>query len=587
MKIVQFSRGLSEKVYSSVKRFPLALLYASFVAILAIITNHMGYDLDEVKEKLARLGMSAALGVPISLCIYLIFEIKPNIKKIYKRLSHIGTLIIVALMYYILLQQIEFVSGVRYASYTLALYLTFTFIPYLNKRENYEIYLIKLFTRFIVTYVYSLILYLGLAAILLTINLLFEVRIPGEIFADIAIIVAGIFAPAFFLADVPKIDEEMTEANYPKVLKVLLQFIILPLLSAYTIILYAYFIKIFIAMELPEGIIGNLVLWYSIISTIVLFLIYKLRKSNGWVNLFLKIFPKAIIPLLAMMLFSIFIRIRHYGFTEPRYFVTVIGLWVTFVMIYYSIKKDIKNIILPITLVAIIIISVTGFVDAFSVSKWSQNNRFEEILIRYNMISDNLEIIPLSEGDEIEREDQNEINNIIEYFNRNHNIDDIKYLPREFKLKDMLEIFGFEFQRRYMREWQEREYFNIQLPEENFSLDISEYEYFNEYSYWSHKNQSRKLGEHYTIIYDPRTDNNFKITQNERIVYTKNIIEFLKEMDIQENKEYLVSDLTFIDENEEVRIKIVFKNIRGYSNKFNDELIINGADFYVFLKIIS
>src|SRR5690606_7885089 len=132
--------------------------------------------------------------------------------------------------------------------------------------------------RFVVTYVYSVILYLGLAAIMGTIKLLFDANIPWDIYFDMGVIVAGIFAPAFFLSDVPMRDEEISEESYPKVLRVLLQFIILPLLFVYTMILYAYFAKSIVTMQLPQGIIGNLVLWYSIISAIILFFIYPLRN---------------------------------------------------------------------------------------------------------------------------------------------------------------------------------------------------------------------------------------------------------------------------------------------------------------------
>lgn len=72
----------------------------------------------------------------------------------------------------------------------------------------------------------------------------------------------------------------------------------------------------------------------------------------------MKILPKVILPLLLLMFFSIGIRIKAYGVTENRYYVIALSLWVFGVMIYFSLVKKFKNILLPVTLSIIIFISV-------------------------------------------------------------------------------------------------------------------------------------------------------------------------------------------------------------------------------------
>lgn len=336
MKIVLGFKKLLHKLSLSLKRFPISLVYAALTVLVVIMMNHTDVDVDETYTRIA---MTLALGIPLSLSIYMYFEGRKNIKKHVQLLFH-GIIGVLLLLYYLFfLKDLEMVASTRYVAYTISSYLLFSFIPYLHRKENYELYVIKLFNRFIITYVYSVILYLGLAAILGTINLLFNINISWKLYFDIAVIVAGIFAPAFFLSDVPKRDEELLVDDYPKVLGVLLQYIILPLISVYTIILYIYFGKCIITTELPRGIIGNLVLWYSIVSAIILFFIYPLRNNNQWVKTFIGIFPKVIIPLLIMMFMAIGIRINTYGITESRYFVLIVGLWVTGVMIYYAIKR--------------------------------------------------------------------------------------------------------------------------------------------------------------------------------------------------------------------------------------------------------
>jgi len=346
MKIIALFKNLGNKLSYSFKRFPIPLLFAALTVSVLIFINHLDYNIEKTWDMYSRIAMVLALGIPLSLSLDVFFEGKRDYKISIRMLGYIVIGVLLTVYYKLFLTNQDMVSITRYTSYTIISYLLFTIIPYFNKRKNYELYVIKLCTRFFVTYVYSLVLFLGIAAIITTINLLFNAGISGRLFRDMAFLVGGIFAPAFFLADVPKRGEEVPFQSYPKVLAVLLQFIVLPLISIYTIILYVYFGKIIITRTLPQGVIGNLVLWYSIVSTIVLFLVYKLRNINNWVKTFIAILPKAIIPLLGMMFVALAIRINAHGITENRYLVLIVGLWVSGIMIYYSLKKEITNIFL-------------------------------------------------------------------------------------------------------------------------------------------------------------------------------------------------------------------------------------------------
>nr|WP_252187540.1 DUF4153 domain-containing protein [Anaeromonas gelatinilytica] len=519
----------------------------------------------------------------MSLSLYVYFEEKDNIKKLIRIISHLLIAVILVVFYFIFLKEINYISGTRYVALSIALYIIFTVIPYINKKDDYEIYVIKLFSRFIVTYVYSVVLYLGLAAILTTINLLFNAEISFRVFSDIAFIVAGIFAPAFFLADIPKRKEKIAHKDYPKVLRVLLQFIVLPLLLAYTVILYVYFGEIIITMELPQGLIGNLVLWYSILSTIVLLFIYPLRKINKWIKSFLSVFPKVIIPLLGMMFFSIGIRINVYGITENRYFVVIIGIWIVLVMIYYSIKKDIKNITLTTTLAIIAIASVFGPLSSYSISKWSQNQHFKGVLEKYDILDEKGKIEPPSAEEEFEESDQRKVSSIIQYFDRYHDLEDIKYLPEDFKKSDMEDVFGFRLIDEYIGYQGNREFFDYTLDDMGLIIDIGEFDYFSEHrTYDTNYNQNDM--ENISIIFE---DRNIIIKDDKKELYTKNLDEIIKDI-IEKNiddKNLSHDEMSYIDENDDVKIKILFNYISGYENISDSEIMVEDIEFYTFVKI--
>ena len=84
-----------------------------------------------------------------------------------------------------------------------------------------------------------------------------------------------------FLAGIPTKNEKLSLEDYSRLLKVLVLYIVMPLITVYTIILYIYFGKIIITRVWPEGLVSHLVLWYSVISAAVLFFITPLRMKRA------------------------------------------------------------------------------------------------------------------------------------------------------------------------------------------------------------------------------------------------------------------------------------------------------------------
>ena len=142
-----------------------------------------------------------------------------------------------------------------------------------------------------------------------------------------------------------------------------------------------------------------------------------------------------------MMFISMGIRINEYGITENRYFALVLGLWVLGIMLYFIFSKKQKNIIIPIVLSIIALNSAFGPLSSFNVSKRSQNNRLKSILTRNNMLVDN----KVEAASNISIEDKEEISMILNYFNTNHSLENVKYLPEDFKINNMEEVFGFSY----------------------------------------------------------------------------------------------------------------------------------------------
>ena len=581
MKFKEFTKNISSGIKNSIKRFPVSIALSLCCAILLIYISELGYDANpDIRENLMKLVRIFALGIPLFLCIKLFFERLKEYKGITIFLTYIGGAILLILYYLFLLNDFKMVSMTRYFSVTLILYLAFLFIPYISKKDNFELYVIKVFTSFFATFIYSIVLYLGLCAILFTVNKLLGINVKYQIYYYTWLIVSLVFAPCFFLAGVPYKNRTFTLKDYPKLLKILILYIIMPLITIYTAILYIYFIKIIITWKWPQGLVSHLVLWYSVITAAVLFFIYPFIENNSWAKTFMKVFPKVLIPLIVMMFFSIGIRISAYGVTENRYYVVILGLWVFLIMLYFSICKKFKNIILPMSLAIIILISTFGPFSSYSISKYSQNKRFTNILSKNSMISEG-EIIPNSN---IATEDKNQISSILSYFNNKHNLSDVKYLPKNFKIQDINSVFGFSYIENEYNSLIYYTYFNNY--EDRIPLEIKDYDYLIDSEMLNTNNSSANA---LNAEFIPESGI-VKITRSGDELYSKDLNEFTKKLidkyGINNGGQSVdLKEMTFEDENEKVKVKFLFSHISGSKDSSTGKIESHGNDFYILLKL--
>ena len=440
-------------------------------------------------------------------------------------------------------------------------------------------YVIKLFTRLIITFVYSGVMYGGICAIIFAINKLLGVPISEKIYLDTLFIVAGIFGTCFFLGGIPAIDEELDENNYPVIFKILVLYIVIPILSAYTLVLYIYFVKILITSQWPSGMVTNLVLWYSMIGIAVLFFISPLKDLVKWVKYFIFWFSKIILPLIAMMFVSMGIRLSAYGITENRYYVLIMGAWIAAIMIYISLKKNTRNIILPVSLAIIAVLSVMGPWSSFSVSEFSQNKRLESILTKYDMIENNTIIKTKTE---LPDADKTEITQIISYFENSKRLKDVKYLPENYNNSNFEDEFGFSPTYNYPN--LKEPYFYKYLETLDTPIDIKGFDYFFDIKGISNNNTQSNKG--LTVKFDI-PDLDLVINNEDKEIYKRNLLDYAdsiyKKYNTADPNTLTAADMTFTDQNDKVSVKFLINNISG--NNQSDKLIIDTFDFYLFVKI--
>src|SRR5690606_1713700 len=158
-----------------------------------------------------------------------------------------------------------------------------------------------LFLRFLTAVLYSVVLYAGLAVGLMALEELFGLDIEGKFYFRLLLVIAGIFNTLMFLSGIPeKPLSDEAAGDYPKSLKIFTQYVLIPLVSVYVLILLAYEFKILLEWDLPRGWVSNLIIAFAVFGILSLLLVYPVRNSqeDKWIRWYSKTYYWVMLPLL-------------------------------------------------------------------------------------------------------------------------------------------------------------------------------------------------------------------------------------------------------------------------------------------------
>ncbi|AZB16622.1 DUF4153 domain-containing protein [Chryseobacterium indologenes] len=272
------------------------------------------------------------------------------------------------------------------------MHLLVSFIPFLekNKELGFWQYNKNLFVNIFLTAVFTGVLTGGVELAILAIDKLFDFHFNDKLYANTFFVMAITGSCFIFLLfnekGLPTLEKD---ASYPVVLKFFTQFILIPLLLIYAVILYFYSFKILIHWQLPRGWVSYLILAYSMVGILALLLVHPLKEANAksWVKIFSKAFYYTIIPLVALLFIAIFTRILEYGYTEPRYFVLLLALWLLSVVIYFISNKKATIKFIPVSLFLFgAFAMIFPYINAFSVARRSQRTELLKVLNQQKLL---------------------------------------------------------------------------------------------------------------------------------------------------------------------------------------------------------
>ena len=311
-------------------------------------------------------------------------------------------------------EKITEVEALQFLVLNIALHLLVSFAGFLPKayeQDEFWEFNKQLFLRILTAGLYSVVLYSGLSLAILAVHHLFNVNFYDRIYLHLFFIIAGIFNTIFFLSGVPETNNESSPLilKYPKGLKNFTQYVLLPLISIYLVILICYETKILVTLSLPVGWVSNLVLVFAIFGILSFLLVHPIAEETGnlWMRTFNHWFYYLLVPLLGLLFWAILYRIHLYGFTHERYYVLALSIWLTIVVAYFIIKKEPKIKFIPITMCITALLTILGPQSADTISKNSQLSRFESYLQK-------------TEKEKLTFEQEQDLSSIIDFLEENY-----------------------------------------------------------------------------------------------------------------------------------------------------------------------
>lgn len=594
MKVIQNIQNKFQGFIQACKRYPLSVVF------LVAIAGLNAYMIQQEADDYTRYLYSFFIGVFLSATAQHVYE-RFFEKTMQRILLMVGAIILTVLYFYTIGSSVDYdlETTIKTGIIFFALTFAFMWIPTINSKVTFNKSFLATFKSFFTTVLFSVVLYAGIGVILLAVDqLLFS--LDYKVNLHCLNLVASLFAPIFFLSGTPlylsKQDESTQsleeqadkqeqieqELIVPKVLELLLSYIIIPLTAIFTIILLVYLLQNITGEFWTNNLLEPMLVSYAITVIIVYFLVSTINTKSA--IFFRKIFPKVLVPIVLFQTVSSVLRIQETGLTLGRYYVILFGVFAFIAGIIFSVLPVRKNGWVAVVLIVFSLISILPPVDAFTVSRVSQTNLLKETLVKNNMLEGN-KIIPNAS---IPDEDKIKISQTIDYLASMNYSKEIEWLaPYNQRLNYQFEeVVGFEPVYDESSFSSNQSYYATIDWKGSPLLSIEDYDKMIVFSQYDSPTLSAIDFEVENSTYDIISKNEDNTT-NLSLINEQN--DTLITIDLQETIDQVAAsaqtknvitleEATVTTENEEAKMNIVFTSIDIYDNQYNSE-------FYLFIDI--
>lgn len=449
MKWKKIFKGRMQSLTTAVSRFPLT------VAFLILTTGINTLNIQTEKVEYVEWMLACFMGALAADVAQMSYEQFFREREKIRYALFVPAVLFAILFYFMIDIEADIFSlkvVVRTAALAFALLIAFIWVPSIKSRLSFSDSFTAAFKSFFITIIFSVVLGAGILSILSAVNVLL-INLDYRLFLHASNIVALLFAPILFLSYIPvylpqnksdsvqtKQSDEVEEAiSVPKILEVLLTYIVIPLTMIFTIILALYILMNIGRDFWINNLLEPMLVSYAIVVILVMLLIGRL--DNKVVVKFRLIFPKILLLIVLLQTVASVIQISEKGLTIGRYYVILFGIFAIIASIIFSIWPKQKNGLVAVVLIAFSLISITPPIDAFTVSKNGQIAFLETTLRNNGMLTEN----NLQPRNDLPENEQRKIVETVNDLEQNGNIKEVSFLPDDYQTStDFESAFGFD-----------------------------------------------------------------------------------------------------------------------------------------------
>lgn len=584
-----YKKGASRIMHVSqaIIRYPLSSLCFLILVLLAMVSIHSdGSTIFDI-ETLAMLigGIAAFTGQAI-------YERFFRGNQLIRWGIYIGVILFISLYYWLFLRnhtEINIPTYVRSSALISALVVAYIWIPSIKNKLSFSTSFTTIIKGYFISLLFSIVLEIGILAILTAFSLLIF-DLDSRVYFDLTVLIFGLFAPLYFLSYIPLYqingkglsEKDKQAILVPKFLEILISYIIMPLLAAYSLILLLYIVSNLGGQFWNNNLLEPLLVSYVIIGFIILFLSERIESKSAVI--FNKSFPKILLVIAMLQTIASLLKINQFGLTHGRYYVIMFGVFAIISSIIYSFVQNKQNYV-PALFVIMSIVSIIPPIDAITVGLNAQINFAEDILRENNMLVDNT----IVKNEDISLSDREKVASSIEYLYNTDGVKLVDWLPNNFDIyyEDFENTFGFNHYDYTFTDDSNNQDFDSNTAEyaivslndnETFSVTTENTDQFfyvsinnTEYVSVPEQNVPFDINNDDFILQVLSNDQTFaiKVLNNQNDETINFDLKFL----LNDTFEYLpevqqlpIDDLTFTKENQEGSIKVIVKNLETHAD---------------------
>ena len=226
------------------------------------------------------------------------------------------------------------------------------------------------------------ILNLAILAITWSFFYIFGIKEPHNFYSYIYAFLWFFVAPLVCVSFISR--DEYEEGETPKILQIIINFILTPAIIIYAVILYAYTLKILFTWDLPKGGVAWMVMGFIVVALAGHLAQYILpRRHYDW---FYRHFTWIALPPLVLYWVGTLYRIRLYSFTESRVYLFVGGVLMTLFVLMLLWKAQRRyQLMTLLAMLAVVVFTYIPGISARSIGLACQQSRMEKFIERLQL----------------------------------------------------------------------------------------------------------------------------------------------------------------------------------------------------------